>query len=82
MFTRSKVAVFVDGCFWQGCSEHGSIPNNNREWWKRKLRTNEERDVRTTAALQAEGWNVIRIWEHESVDEAVERIATAVTAGS
>ena len=82
VFTRARVAVFVDGCFWHGCTEHGSIPKNNREWWMKKLRTNEERDARTTTTLEAEGWKVIRIWEHELVNEAVERVAAAVTAGS
>ena len=35
VFTRARLAVFVDGCFWHGCSEHGTLPKNNREWWRR-----------------------------------------------
>ena len=82
VFNGARVAVFVDGCFWHGCPDHGTVPKNNRGWWSEKLCANTERDVRTTTTLQTEGWNVIRIWEHEPVEDAVERIATAVTAGS
>ena len=80
VFNGARVAVFVDGCFWHGCPDHGTFPKNNREWWSEKLCANTERDARTTATLKAEGWNVIRIWEHEPVNEAVDRVAAAVTA--
>ena len=80
VFNGAKVAVFVDGCFWHGCPDHGTLPKNNHQWWAEKLCANTERDTRTTAALKAEGWEVIRIWEHELVNEAMDRVATAVTA--
>jgi len=64
-FPGMKIAVFVDGCFWHGCPIHGEIPESNREYWAPKLERNAQRDSETTAALEAEGWTVIRIWEHE-----------------
>jgi DNA mismatch endonuclease (patch repair protein) len=82
VFSGAKVAVFVDRCFWHGCPDHETLPKNNRQRWAGKLRANTERDTRTTATLKAEGWEIVRIWEHELVNEAVERIAAAVTAGS
>ena len=63
-FTRRKVAVFVDGCFWHGCPEHGTKPRSNSEWWRQKLAANAARDVDTTAVLEDLGWRVLRIWEH------------------
>lgn len=80
VFNGAKVAVFVDGCFWHRCPDYGTLPKNNHQWWAEKLCASTERDTRTTATLKAEGWKVIRIWEHEPVNEAVERVAAAVTA--
>lgn len=74
VFTKRKVVVFVDGCFWHGCPEHATAPKNNAEWWREKLAANVERDRRNSAALDGLGWTVIRIWEHESTEHAVERI--------
>ena len=65
VFTRERVVVYVDGCFWHGCPEHGTIPKQNREWWLDKLATNRRRDADTDAALAADGWRVLRVWEHE-----------------
>nr|WP_281181296.1 very short patch repair endonuclease [Sanguibacter gelidistatuariae] len=64
-FTRQKVAVFVDGCFWHGCPEHGTIPRANAEWWRQKLASNRARDVDTNDMLRDHGWTVVRVWEHE-----------------
>ena len=65
VFGRHRVAVFVDGCFWHACPEHGSLPVANRAFWKRKLDANSARDRRTDALLTEAGWRVIRVWEHE-----------------
>jgi DNA mismatch endonuclease (patch repair protein) len=65
VFSRARVAVFVDGCFWHGCPEHGELPRANRAFWEEKLGRNAERDRRQDAALSAAGWRVVRIWEHE-----------------
>lgn len=71
VFTARKVAVFVDGCFWHGCPEHGTWPVKNGAWWESKLKANLERDRDTTARLEEIGWTVVRIWEHEGPDEAL-----------
>src|SRR5690606_343878 len=74
VFSFSRVAVFVDGCFWHSCPIHGSVPRGNRSWWKAKLLRNQERDAETEAMLTELGWVVIRVWEHEDPVEAAERI--------
>lgn len=79
VFTRRKVAVFVDGCFWHVCPLHGSRPAVNQTYWSPKLARNVERDARNTKLLEESGWIVVRIWEHTSVDEAFERVREAVT---
>ena len=78
VFSRARVAVFVDGCFWHGCPEHQHVPRRNREYWVPKLAANVERDRRADAALTAGGWTVIRIWEHDGVDAAASLVAEAV----
>lgn len=78
VFTRARVAVFVDGCFWHGCPEHGTWPKSNVEFWREKIKTNRNRDHDTNARLAAVGWEVIRIWEHENPKEASEMIAKTV----
>jgi DNA mismatch endonuclease, patch repair protein len=70
-FTRLRIAVFVDGCFWHRCPAHGTSPRTNGEWWNAKLERNVERDLDTNSALVAAGWRVIRVWEHEARDAAV-----------
>ncbi len=81
-FTRARVAVFVDGCFWHACPEHGNVPAANRDWWQAKLTANVERDRRNDRALRDAGWEVIRVWEHEAVTGAAERVQRAVTKSS
>jgi DNA mismatch endonuclease, patch repair protein len=71
----AKVAVFVDGCFWHRCPQHASFPTKNGEWWRAKLDRTYERDRRNDSALASAGWTVIRVWEHEDVEEAADRIA-------
>jgi DNA mismatch endonuclease (patch repair protein) len=75
VFTRSHVAVFVDGCFWHGCSDHQVMPRSNREYWIPKLASNVERDRLVDATLTAHGWRVLRVWEHEMPTVAADRIA-------
>lgn len=78
VFTRNHVAVFVDGCFWHGCPQHGEMPVSNREFWEAKISGTRDRDARQTAALEAAGWTVLRVWEHEPVDDALARIGNAL----
>ena len=70
-FTRKKLAVFVDGCFWHSCPEHGTTPKTNQDYWIPKLRQNVERDRSTDEGLRAIGWQVMRTWEHLHPEEAM-----------
>lgn len=78
VFTRKRVAVFVDGCFWHSCPEHGSRPSVNQSYWSPKLARNAERDERNTRMLTEAGWAVVRIWEHESVESGMARVVLAL----
>jgi DNA mismatch endonuclease, patch repair protein len=64
VFPKERVVVFVDGCFWHGCPLHATQPKDNRAFWWHKIRTNQARDRRVHRALRANGWKVLRIWEH------------------
>jgi DNA mismatch endonuclease (patch repair protein) len=80
-FVRARVAVFVDGCFWHGCPEHGTWPKANAEWWRNKIVTNVQRDRNTDARLKASGWTVLRFWEHDEASRAAQAIRRAVAIG-
>ena len=77
-FTRARLAVFVDGCFWHSCPVHQTTPASNRTWWESKLATNKERDAATDEHLARMGWDVVRIWEHEDPSAAASIIAGRV----
>lgn len=77
-FTRAKVAVLIDGCFWHGCPVHATQPKANAEWWRQKLDRNIARDRETTAHLVAQGWTVLRFWEHEDPDSVAARVSATV----
>jgi DNA mismatch endonuclease (patch repair protein) len=79
LFISARVAVFVDGCFWHGCPEHGTRPKNNAAWWSEKIAANVERDRDTDRRLTAAGWAVLRIWEHEPPEAAAARVADTVS---
>lgn len=68
------MAVFVDGCFWHGCPEHGTNPQSNSEWWATKLAANRARDEDTTRVLVQAGWKVLRIWEHVGAAAAADEV--------
>ncbi|SHI50609.1 DNA mismatch endonuclease, patch repair protein [Nocardiopsis flavescens] len=78
VFTRRRIAVFVDGCFWHGCPEHHTRARTNADYWAEKVRANRERDADTDRRLARAGWTVLRIWEHEGADAAAQRIVAAV----
>jgi DNA mismatch endonuclease (patch repair protein) len=81
VFTRRRVAVFCDGCFWHGCPEHGLRTGvRNGYYWDPKIAGNVERDWRQTAALEGAGWRVVRFWEHEDAFAVVDRIASRLNA--
>jgi DNA mismatch endonuclease (patch repair protein) len=78
VFTRAKVAVFVDGCFWHGCPAHHTVAKSNAPFWAEKVRRNRERDAETDSLLADDGWTVIRVWEHEPAEAVVTRIVHAL----
>ena len=78
VFTRARVAVFVDGCFWHGCPVHGTKPKANAAFWSAKLAANEARDRDTDALLREADWISVRVWEHEEPLEAARRVQTIV----
>jgi len=80
VFTRARMAVFVDGCFWHSCPVHRTHPAANRDWWREKLDRNVERDRRNDRELGAAGWHVERVWEHELAATAADRIERALLA--
>ena len=74
VFRAARVAVFVDGCFWHGCPEHGTDPRRNGDFWRRKIASNRERDARTIEELEAAGWTVLRVWNHDDPAEMAKKI--------
>jgi DNA mismatch endonuclease (patch repair protein) len=80
VFGPARVAVYVDGCFWHSCPEHGTRPKANSDWWERKLDRNQERDRETDRALRKNGWEVVRIWEHEDPVAAANRVEATIRA--
>ena len=79
VFSRAKVAVFVDGCFWHGCPRHFAPPSTNAMYWKQKIEGNLTRDKETSRLLRKRGWIVIRVWEHQTPQAAALRIARALS---
>lgn len=74
VFGRKRVAVFVDGCYWHGCPEHFRPPATNHEYWNGKIARNRARDADTDERLRQAGWSPVRVWEHETLEAAVERV--------
>lgn len=80
VFTRARVAVFVDGCFWHLCPQHSNIPKTNRDFWHAKLTRNVERDRVVDEVLTRDGWHVVRVWEHVDTLDGARTVAEAVAA--
>lgn len=78
LFTRARVAVFIDGCFWHSCPQHATTPAANRSWWVAKLRRNVDRDRDTDNILTTVGYQVLRFWEHEDAADVADAIEAAV----
>ena len=77
-FTRRRVAVRIDGCWWHGCPEHHRPARSNAEYWTAKVAANVARDADTDARLRDAGWTVLRFWEHEDPGLVAERVAAAL----
>lgn len=82
VFTKAKIAVFVDGCFWHGCAEHFIMPKTNSEYWSAKIAGNTARDKVVNQSLADAGWTVMRVWEHENANAAADRIEAAWKQGT
>lgn len=80
VFTRKRVAVFIDGCFWHGCPEHATYPKRNSDYWLPKLARNIERDREMDRLLRDAEWTVLRFWEHEAPADVATGIVAAVRA--
>jgi DNA mismatch endonuclease, patch repair protein len=80
VFTKARVAILIDGCFWHGCAEHHRPAHGPRtEFWASKIADNRRRDVESTKAFEAAGWCVLRFWEHEEPTEVAWKIASIVS---
>jgi DNA mismatch endonuclease (patch repair protein) len=79
VFTRRRVAIFVDGCYWHQCPEHGTSPHANSSYWGPKLERNVARDRDNDYRLREAGWSVIRVWEHEDPGAAAAAILRDLT---
>jgi DNA mismatch endonuclease (patch repair protein) len=82
VFRPKKVAVFVDGCFWHGCPDHGTKPKTNADYWHAKIGRNVERDRLNGLRLRDAGWTVIRVWEHDSPTEAAAAIVRVLSGAT
>lgn len=78
VFGPSRVAVFVDGCFWHRCPTHSTHPRANAGFWKTKFERNVARDRSDDLVLERSGWTVVRVWEHEDPREAADRVEAAL----
>jgi DNA mismatch endonuclease, patch repair protein len=81
VFTSFRTVVFVDGCFWHKCPDHFVQPKTRARFWQDKINGNVARDQRNNEALKAQGWKVIRVWEHEiksSLVNCVERVVESL----
>ena len=79
VFTRWRLAVFIDGCYWHGCPEHGVRQGGkNAAYWLPKIARNVQRDAEQSALLERHGWRVLRFWEHEDPEAAAAAVADAI----
>jgi DNA mismatch endonuclease (patch repair protein) len=80
VFTKAKVAVFIDGDFWHGY-RFPAWEHKVSEFWRKKISKNRDRDKKNSNKLRKMGWRVIRIWKHEidkNIDDCIDRIVSVV----
>ncbi|EIJ81797.1 DNA mismatch endonuclease, patch repair protein Vsr [Bacillus methanolicus PB1] len=78
---KYKIAIFIDSCFWHCCPLHGNMPKSNIEYWEKKLNRNKKRDNEVNSFYKENGWNILRIWEHEvkqDLELTVKKIIDAI----
>ncbi len=81
VFTKKRIAVFVDGCFWHGCEKCFQMPKTRREYWEPKILRNKERDKEISDYYRQRGWTILRFWEHDvkrNLDDCAHKVAEAV----
>jgi DNA mismatch endonuclease (patch repair protein) len=78
VFSRARLALFIDGCFWHGCPDHFWAPRSNTDYWTPKITRNQQRDRQVDRLLTASGWTVLRAWEHEDPGEVATRARAAI----
>lgn len=79
VITASKLAIFVDACFWHGCPKHGKLPTSNRKFWREKIGNNKKRDRAINILLKKMGYKVLRIWEHQIKSENTEKLGKKIS---
>jgi len=75
---KYKQAVFIDSCFWHGCTLHCRMPESNIEYWMHKIERNRKRDEQINDAYKNRNWRILRVWEHDIKDSFDETIATVI----
>jgi DNA mismatch endonuclease, patch repair protein len=81
VFSKKKVVIFLDSCFWHLCPYHHTIPQTNPNYWVPKLKRNKKRAKEVNYQLKKEGWTVLRFWEHQvknDFDKVIKKILVAV----
>lgn len=74
---KYKIVIFIDSCFWHVCPIHGNMPKNNKDFWKKKLERNQERDMEVNKYYEESNWHIKRVWEHkikQDFDETINEI--------
>ena len=80
-FTRKKIVIFLDSCFWHGCKNHSRMPQTNRLYWKEKIEKNKTRDLEIDKFYKKIGWEVLRFWEHSlknNLPKIIKKVQTAL----
>ena len=62
-FPKSRVALFIDGCFWHGCPRCYHAPQSSKAFWRAKIQRNMRRDLKVSRGLRRRGWKVLRVRE-------------------
>jgi DNA mismatch endonuclease, patch repair protein len=79
-FPAKRLAIFIDGCFWHQCPEHGQMPARNVDYWRPKLDRNRERDREVNERLEGAGWTVLRFWEHEGPEQVAAEVISRLSS--